>query len=103
MLDEQPFVIPSDVFDADAEEEFAGRHFGPYEVVREIGRGGLGSVYLAVRSDGEYRKEVALKLIRRGLDTADILRRFRNERQILARTSRACSMAAPPKTGCRIS
>ena len=83
-LDEQPFVIPPDVFDEAADEQMAGQHFGPYEVVREIGRGGLGSVYLAVRSDGEYRKEVALKLIRRGLDTDDILRRFRNERQILA-------------------
>ena len=83
-LDEQPFVIPPGVFDGESEEQFAGRHFGPYEVVREIGRGGLGSVYLAVRSDGEYRKEVALKLIRRGLDTDDILRRFRTERQILA-------------------
>ncbi|HEV3409601.1 MAG TPA: protein kinase, partial [Chthoniobacterales bacterium] len=51
---------------------------------REIGRGGLGAVYLAARADDEYRKEVALKLIRRGLDTDDILRRFRTERQILA-------------------
>ena len=84
-LDAQPaFAIPPDIFEDAEEEEFAGRHFGPYEVVREIGRGGLGSVYLAIRSDGEYRKEVALKLIRRGLDTEDILRRFRNERQILA-------------------
>jgi eukaryotic-like serine/threonine-protein kinase len=83
-LDEQPFAIPPDVFDDVPEDQIAGRQFGPYEVVREIGRGGLGSVYLAIRSDGEYRKEVALKLIRRGLDTDDILRRFRNERQILA-------------------
>ncbi len=79
---EQPIsAIPADLL---AEEEFAGRHFGPYEVIRELGRGGLGAVYLAIRSDGEYRKEVALKLIRRGLDTDDILRRFRTERQILA-------------------
>jgi serine/threonine protein kinase len=80
----QPFGIARDVFDETGEEQFAGRHFGSYEIIREIGRGGLGAVYLAVRSDGEYRKEVALKLIRRGLDTDDILRRFRNERQILA-------------------
>ena len=84
-LGEQPvFKLPPDLFEQPPEEQFAGRHFGPYEVVREIGRGGLGAVYLAIRSDGEYRKEVALKLIRRGLDTDDILRRFRNERQILA-------------------
>ncbi len=78
-------AIPSDLLDApEAETSLAGRHFGPYEIVRELGRGGLGAVYLAIRSDGEYRKEVAVKLIRRGLDTDDILRRFRNERQILA-------------------
>ncbi len=52
--------------------------------MRELGRGALGADYFAIRCDGEYRKEVALKLIRRGLDTEDILRRFRNERQILA-------------------
>ncbi len=78
------FSLPADLFDQAPEEDFAGRHFGSYEVIREIGRGGLGAVYLAQRFDGEYRKEAALKLIRRGLDTDDILRRFRNERQILA-------------------
>nr|MBA3608102.1 serine/threonine protein kinase [Chthoniobacterales bacterium] len=57
---------------------------GSYRIVREIGRGGLGKVYLAERADDAYRKEVAIKLIRRGLDTEDILSRFRNERQILA-------------------
>ncbi|MEP6955935.1 MAG: serine/threonine-protein kinase, partial [Chthoniobacterales bacterium] len=79
-----PFEIPADLFAEPPEEQVAGRRFGQYEVACEIGRGGLGAVYLAIRSDGEYRKEVALKLIRRGLDTDDILRRFRNERQILA-------------------
>ena len=44
----------------------------------------MGAVYLAARADDEYRKQVALKVIRRGLDTEDIIRRFRNERQILA-------------------
>ncbi|MGZ5004605.1 MAG: protein kinase domain-containing protein [Chthoniobacterales bacterium] len=66
------------------EEPFAGRQFGSYQIMREIGRGGLGAVYLAARADDEYRKQVAIKLVRRGLDTEDILRRFRNERQILA-------------------
>jgi len=80
---EQPaFEIPRNLF---AEEEpFAGRQFGAYQVIREIGRGGLGAVYLAARADDEYRKQVAIKLVRRGLDTEDILRRFRTERQILA-------------------
>jgi non-specific serine/threonine protein kinase/serine/threonine-protein kinase len=82
---EQPaFAIPGDLFPDDTEEPLAGRQFGAYEVIREIGRGGLGAVYLAARSDDEYRKQVAIKVIRRGLDTDDIIRRFRTERQILA-------------------
>jgi serine/threonine-protein kinase len=82
---EQPaFTIPHDLFPDNVEEPFAGRQFGAYQIIREIGRGGLGAVYLAARADDEYRKQVAIKLVRRGLDTEDILRRFRNERQILA-------------------
>ena len=57
---------------------------GPYRVIREIGRGGMGSVYLAARADDAYQKLVAIKIIRRGLDTEDIVQRFRSERQILA-------------------
>src|SRR5580765_6548574 len=82
---EQPvFELPRDLFSEAEEEPFTGRQFGAYQVIREIGRGGLGAVYLAARADDEYRKQVAIKLVRRGLDTEDILRRFRNERQILA-------------------
>ena len=82
---EQPvFAIPRDLFPDNVEEPVAGRHFGAYQVIREIGRGGLGAVYLAARADDEYRKQVAIKVIRRGLDTDDIIRRFRTERQILA-------------------
>ena len=82
---EQPaFAIPRDLFPDDVEEPFVGRQFGAYQLIREIGRGGLGAVYLAARADDEYRKQVAIKVIRRGLDTDDIIRRFRNERQILA-------------------
>jgi eukaryotic-like serine/threonine-protein kinase len=83
---EQPaFEVPRDLFpEAPEEESLAGRQFGAYQIIREIGRGGLGAVYLAARADDEYRKEVAIKFVRRGLDTDDILRRFRNERQILA-------------------
>src|SRR5450755_2635705 len=80
---EQPaFEIPRDIFTE--EEPLAGRQFGAYQVIREIGRGGLGAVYLAARADDQYRKQVAIKVIRRGLDTDDIIRRFRTERQILA-------------------
>src|ERR1700682_5966963 len=82
---EQPsFEMPRDLFPEPPDESLVGHQFGAYQVIREIGRGGLGAVYLAARADDEYRKQVAIKLVRRGLDTEDILRRFRNERQILA-------------------
>jgi eukaryotic-like serine/threonine-protein kinase len=71
---------PSD-FESDP---MAGARVGAYKIVREIGRGGMGAVYLAVRADSEYQKRVAIKLVKRGMDTDFILRRFRNERQILA-------------------
>ncbi|HKZ02431.1 MAG TPA: serine/threonine-protein kinase [Pyrinomonadaceae bacterium] len=61
-----------------------GKRLGAYRIVQEIGRGGMGSVYLAVRADDEFQKRVAIKLIRRGVDSDFIIRRFRNERQILA-------------------
>ena len=61
-----------------------GDRIGPYKVLRRIGRGGTGSVYLAVRDDDEFQRRVAIKLVRRGMATTDILRRFRSERQILA-------------------
>ncbi len=60
------------------------KHLGNYKIIKEIGTGGMGVVYLAVREDEEFRQRVAIKLVKRGLDTEDVLRRFRNERQILA-------------------
>ena len=60
------------------------RQIGVYRLTKEIGRGGMGAVYLAERSDGSFRQRVAIKLIKRGMDTDFILRRFRQERQILA-------------------
>lgn len=66
------------------DDSIAGRRVGPYRIVSELGRGGMGAVYLAVRDDDVYRKQVAVKLVRRGMDTAAALERFRYERQILA-------------------
>ena len=68
----------------DAAEDLSGTRFGPYRLERCIGRGGMGAVYLASRMDADFEQEVAIKLIRRGMDTDDILRRFKNERQVLA-------------------
>ncbi len=59
-------------------------HIGPYLLLRKLGDGGMGAVYLATHSDKPYRKNVALKVLKRGMDSEDVLRRFRNERQILA-------------------
>ena len=67
-----------------ADESLVGRLVGPYRLVREIGRGGMGAVYLAERADGQYEQRVALKVIKRGMDTEQVLARFRAERQILA-------------------
>ena len=67
----------------------AGVRVGPYEVVREIGRGGMGVVFLAERVDGQFEQRVALKLVKRGLDSEAVLDRFLRERQILARLQHA--------------
>lgn len=63
---------------------FIGKKVGNYRLVSELGRGGMGAVFLAERDDSEFQKRVAVKLIKRGMDTDFILKRFRNERQILA-------------------
>ncbi|HLK18536.1 MAG TPA: protein kinase, partial [Bryobacteraceae bacterium] len=62
----------------------AGKRIGAYEIVEETGHGGMGSVYRAVRADDQYRKQVAIKLVRGGLGDAFRRHRFRAERQILA-------------------
>lgn len=61
-----------------------GEHIGQYRIVREMGRGGMAVVYLAERADGAFEQQVALKLLKRGMDTDEILRRFLYERQVLA-------------------
>jgi serine/threonine-protein kinase len=66
-------------------EESAGELVGPYRLLEEIGRGGMGTVWLAERADGQFDQLVALKLVKRGMDTDEIVARFRRERQILAR------------------
>ena len=68
----------------DAEERWTGRRIGPYRIEREIGTGGMGAVFLAVRDDDEFEQQVAVKLLKQGLPTAEAVRRFRGERQILA-------------------
>ncbi|MBU2499839.1 serine/threonine-protein kinase [bacterium] len=60
------------------------QRIGPYRILERVGTGGMGVVYRARRDDDQFEQEVALKLVRRGMDTENILTRFRFERQILA-------------------
>ena len=57
---------------------------GAYRIIELLGRGGMGAVYLAERADGEFERRVALKVVKRGMDSEEIIDRFRSERQILA-------------------
>lgn len=78
---------PLNAFSLSSSEEpdhFLGNQIGSYRIIEQIGSGGMGAVYKAARSDDQYHTEVAIKLIKRGMDTDAVLRQFRNERQILA-------------------
>jgi tetratricopeptide (TPR) repeat protein len=67
----------------------AGYRFGAYEIVRHIGDGGMGAVYEATRSDGTFTKSVAIKVLHGGLHSAEIVRRFHGERQVLGSLTHA--------------
>jgi serine/threonine protein kinase/tetratricopeptide (TPR) repeat protein len=82
---EQPIAnLHSPALCEDAGPDLVTSRIGSYEVIREIGRGGMGTVYEAARSDGAFRKRVAIKVIRASLLTESLQERFRRERQILA-------------------
>ena len=72
------------LLERDEDESLVGHRIGAYRVTRLIGSGGMGTVYEAVRDDDQFHQQVALKLVKRGMDTQFVLRRFRRERQILA-------------------
>ena len=69
---------------SDSQDTRVGQRVGAYRITGVVGHGGMGEVYRGVRDDDQYRKQVAIKLVRRGMTTAGLLRRFRHERQILA-------------------
>jgi serine/threonine protein kinase len=76
--------VASGLLKEDETDLLIGQTIGHYKISQRISAGGMGAVYLAERADRQYEKQVAIKLIKRGMDTDSVLRHFRNERQILA-------------------
>ncbi|MDX1699518.1 MAG: serine/threonine-protein kinase, partial [Melioribacteraceae bacterium] len=74
----------SDLIDLERELNFIGEEVGSYRILEEIATGGMGTVFLAERSDGYFEQKVALKIVKPGLSTIPIIRRFQQERQVLA-------------------
>jgi serine/threonine protein kinase len=72
------------VADTQSSDTRIGRRFGPYQIIEEIGVGGMGEVYRAFRADDEYQKEVAIKVVQAGQNSKFVIARFKNERQVLA-------------------
>ena len=66
------------------EDDREPRHIGPYRLIRLLGQGGMGEVYLAMHEGEGFERSVAVKVIRRGMDTDQVLKRFHMERRILA-------------------
>lgn len=79
-LEESPLAVAAE----SNHRSMIGERIGLYRIISQIGRGGMGAVYLAERDDQHFTRRVALKLIKRGMDTDFVVQRFRNERQILA-------------------
>ena len=87
------------------EEQAIGSRMGPYRITGFLGRGGMSAVYRAVRDDAAFEKEVAINLLRVGMDSRSVLRRFEQERQILARLEHPISLdystAEQARAACR--
>ncbi len=81
----EPLVTQSPGRDDRSLEERVGTQFGPYVIRQLLGRGGMGSVWLAERHDGGFQQQVAIKLMAGALPSMEALQRFAQERQILAR------------------
>ncbi len=73
----------------DGGEHQARRRIGPYRILHEIDRGGMGVVYLGVREDDRFKQRAAIKVVKRGMDTVEVLKRFDLERQLLAALNHA--------------
>ncbi|MEZ5344685.1 MAG: protein kinase [Pyrinomonadaceae bacterium] len=83
MMNLSAVEFSSDFFEGD-ERSVLGQTFGNFRIVRELGYGGMGTVYLAERIDGKFQQKVALKVLKREMNTATLRKRFQREREILA-------------------
>jgi len=80
----EPIAKLSQIWPEESAATYRDKMIGSYKIIREIGRGGMGIVFEAVREKEDFSQIVALKLLKRGMDSDAMLRRFRHERQILA-------------------
>jgi protein kinase-like protein/uncharacterized protein DUF3365 len=91
-LSDSPIAGQALTPDREAEDRYIGTEFGPYRIVQRQGGGGMGNVYLATRHT-DFRQQVAVKVLRPGMNTENILHRFRTEIQILAALGRHANIA----------
>src|SRR4051812_48549188 len=78
---DEPAIVRVGLAADNVQDDYVGKKIDEYEIVGEIGRGGMGSVYRAKRTDRTFNKVFALKLVKRGMDTDAVLRRFVVERR----------------------
>lgn len=86
---EQPAGTIAQVAQIIDQQMMEGQEIGAYRVIRQLGDGGMGSVYLAERKDHQFSKRVAVKVVKRGMDSEEVVRRFRSEQHILASLNHA--------------
>ena len=79
----------SDFINVEKVGSMVGKTIGAYTILSQIGYGGMGEVYLAERNDQQFKQQVALKIIKKGMDSQDTIHRFQTERQILAKLEHA--------------
>lgn len=82
-IEEPPVNLSSEAL-AKNNDSNLGKQIGAYKIEKQIGTGGMGTVFLASRADKQFEQKVAIKLLKRGMDTNQIIQRFKYERQILA-------------------
>lgn len=83
-LDKSPEELKKSMYTRFESKKIKGKKVGPYKIIKELGHGGMGSVYLAERDDGQFDQRVAIKLLRTGFTSQNQINRFLAERQILA-------------------